>query len=234
MKGMVEVALFLGAIVFAPTASTLPPGEPPVKYEVPATWRMLKTDGSAGEHRAVTYEVVEGAKPGDHPTVIIKAYERPPGLGVDNIDLAEVARQVVPSGVLVSDADDGASWRTCVFLGRVDDFKVVALYRIGIKDGYVVEEAFIFPLATDESDELALLTVHGQAEQQGRTTGVYAPLRSTYKMVSIFNEFTKTLAINNKGPFKAKVIMAKPEERPAAVYRSADLAPGSRPGGDGK
>ncbi len=168
------------------------------------------------------YEVLKGADSGDHPTVIIKTHAVPPGLRADDVDVAEVARQVVPSGAPVSDVHDGPNWRTCVFLGHVDNAKIVALYRIGLQDGEAVEAVFIFPLPNGKPEELALLTVDGQADEQGRTTGVYAPLQSTYEMISIFNDFTKTLTINGKTSFHARAVMAKPTEKPTAVYRWID------------
>ncbi len=200
-------------------ASGAPAEHYPVEYRVPASWKLMKTDGPADKDHTATYEVTEGGDSKDHPAVMIKTDKAPPGLHMDNIDIAKVAKAIVPSGVPVSEADDGPNWRTCVFLGRVDDAKIIALYRIGIEDGYVVEAAFLFPLSTTKSEELALLTVYGQADQEGRTTGVYAPLQSTYKTISMFNEFTETLAINGKGFFNARAIMAKPAEKPAAVYR---------------
>lgn len=219
MKNIIGIALFLGATTSLVRAGAVPAGQSPVEYQVPASWKLLKDDGLAADSHTVMYEVTEGIDAGDHPTVMIKTYKAPPDLQMDNINMAEVAKQVVPSGVPVSEADDGPNWRTCVFLGRVDDAKIVALYRIGVQDGYVAEEVFIFPMPTAKSQELALLTVYGQADQQGRTTGVYTPLQSTYRTISIFNEFTKSLTIHGQAPFNAKVVMAKPAEKPAAVYR---------------
>jgi hypothetical protein len=186
---------------------------------VPATWKLLKSDDPAGKGHTVMYEVLDGGRPDDHPVVMIRSYKTPPGLSIDSLDMAEVAKQAAPSGVLVSDAVDGPNWRTCVFLGHADNARIVALYRIGIQVGYVVEEVFTFTLPTVHSEELALLTVYGQADQQDRTTGVYAPLRSTYKTISIFNEFTKTLNLSGPAPFNAKAVMARPAGKPSAVYR---------------
>jgi hypothetical protein len=75
------------------------------------------------------------------------------------------------------------------------------------------------------------LTVYGQAEQQGQTTGVYAPLQSTYKTISVFNEFTKTLGIGGQAPFHAKAVMVKPAEKSSAVYRWDSAPAGSRSAG---
>lgn len=75
-------------------------------------------------------------------------------------------------------------------------------------------------MAAAKSDELALLTVYGQEEQQGRATRVYAPLRRTYKTISQFNQFTKTLSINGPAPFNAKAVMGRlPEGTHPTDYR---------------
>ena len=227
MKSIIGIALFAGALACPIHASTAQTDQSPVGYQVPASWKRMKNAGPAGNRQTVMYEVVEGVDPGDHPMEMLKTYKQPPGLRMDNINIAETAKQVIPSGVPVSRADDGPNWRTCVFLGRVDDNKIIALYRIGIQDGYVAEEVFIFPMPTTKSEELALLTVYGQADQEGRTTGVYAPLQSTYKTISIFNEFTKTLAINGRAPFDAKAVMGRPTDKPTAVYRWVNSPPSS-------
>jgi hypothetical protein len=229
MKSTIGIALFVGALVCTVHASAVPTDQSPVEYQVPASWKRMKNDDPSGKGHTVMYEVMGVVDPDDHPIVMLKTYALPPGLRMDNINLAEAAKQVIPSGVPVSCADDGPNWRTCVFLGRVDDSKIIALYRIGIQDGYVAEEVFIFPLPTGKSEELALLTVYGQADQQGRTTGVYAPLKSTYKTISIFNEFTKTLAINARAPFNAKAVMGRvTDNKPTAVYRWVDSPSSSR------
>jgi hypothetical protein len=200
-------------------ASATPANQSPVEYQVPASWRLIKNDAPVGKGQTVMYEVPEGVDASDHPVVLLKTYKLPSGLRMDKINMAEVAKEVIPSGVSVSEANDGPNWRTGLFLGRVDDAKLLALYRIGIQDGYVAEEVFIFPMPTTKSEELALLTIYGQADQEGRTTGVYAPLQSTYKTISLFNEFTKTLNINGHASFNAKAVMAKPSEKPTAIYR---------------
>lgn len=222
MKSITGIALFVGALACTVQASTAATGQSPVEYQLPASWKRMKNDAPSGKDHTIMYEVTEGVDHVDHPMVMLKTYKLPPDLRMDNIDLAGAAKQVIPSGVPVSCADDGPNWRTCVFLGRVDDSKIIALYRIGIQDGYVAEEVFIFPMPTTKSEELALLTVYGQADQQGRTTGVYAPLQSTYKTISIFNEFTKTLTINGRAPFDAKAVMGRPTDKPTAVYRWAN------------
>lgn len=219
MKNIIAIAPFLAAIAFTVRASDAPTNQLPVEYQIPASWKLMKNDAPAGKGHTVMYEVPERGDAADHPVVLLKAYKLPSGLRMDNINLAEVAKTVIPSGVPVSEADDGPNWRTCLFLGRVDNAKLLALYRIGIQDGYVAEEIFIFPIPTTRSEDLALLTIYGQADQEGRTTGVYTPLQSTYKTISLFNEFTKTLGINGQAPFNAKAIMAKPSEKPTAVYR---------------
>jgi hypothetical protein len=229
MKSIIGISLFVGALACTVHASTVSTDKSPVEYQVPASWKRMKNDAPSGKGHTVMYEVTGGVDPDDHPIVMLKTYKLPPGLRMDNINLAEAAKQVIPSGVPVSCADDGPDWRTCVFLGRVDDSKIIALYRIGIQDGYVAEEVFIFPMPTAKSEELALLTVYGQADQQGRTTGVYAPLQSTYKTISIFNEFTKTLAINDRAPFNAKAVMGRATgNKPTAVYRLVDSPSSSR------
>jgi hypothetical protein len=229
MKSIIGIALFVGALAGTARSSTPPTDQTPVTYQVPASWKRMKNDSPAGKGHTVMYEVTAGVESDDHPVVMLKTYELPPGLRMDNINVGEAAKQVIPSGVPVSCADDGPNWRTCVFLGRVDDSKIIALYRIGIQDGYVAEEVFIFPMPTTKSEELALLTVYGQADQQGRTTGVYTPLQSTYKTISIFNEFTKMLAINGRAPFNAKAVMGRPTDtKPSAVYRWVNSPSSSR------
>lgn len=215
MNRIIGIVLFL-----ASAATTATPASPsPVTYEIPASWKLMRDDRPDVDVHTLTYEVAEDSEPSDHPVVMIKTYKSTPDLQLDTIDMAEVAAHVVPSGVPVSEADDGSHWRTAVFLGHPGDAKIIALYRIGIQDGYVVEVAFIFPLATGTSEELALLSVYGQADQQGRTTGVYAPLQNTYKTISIFNAFARTLAINGHAPFDAKAVMARPAGKPTAAYR---------------
>lgn len=219
MKTSIGIALLLGAFASTVCASAAPTSQSPVEYQVPATWKLMKNDAPAGKGDTVMYEIPEGVEAADHPVVLVKTYKQPPGLRMDNINIAGAAKQVIPSGVPVSCAHDGPNWQTCVFLGRVDDAKILSLYRIGIEDGYVAEEVFIFPMPTAKSEELALLTIYGQADQEGRTTGVYTPLQSTYKTISLFNEFTKTLRINGQAPFNAKAVMAKPSEKPTTIYR---------------
>lgn len=231
MKSIIGIALSLGALASTVYASATPTNQSPVEYSVPASWRLMKNDLPAGKGDTAMYEVPEGADAADHPVVRLKTYKLPPGLRMDNVNIAEAAEQVIPSGVPVSCAHDGANWQTCVFLGRVDDAKLLALYRIGIQDGYLVEEAFVFPMPTSKSEELALLTIYGQADQEGRTTGVYTPLQSTYKIISLFNEFTKTLGIHGQVPFNAKAVMAKPSEKPTAIYRWSNSPSSARSAG---
>lgn len=227
-KRVVKVAFLIGAAIPAAQASSAPDGQSPVRYQVPASWKLLKDARGLGNARTVTYEVTEGVAPSDHATVMIKTYEAPSDRHANSVDTAEVAKRVIPSGVPISDAYDGPDWRTCVFLGRIQDAKIVALYRVGIQNRHAVEEIFIFPLPTAGSQELGLLTVYGQADQQGRKTGVYAPLQSTYKTISVFNEFTKTLGIGGPAPFHAKAVMAKPATIPSAVYRWDSFPSNSR------
>lgn len=192
----------------------------------------MSDDGMSAKNQSATFEVTDGASSKDHPVVMIRTYKQPAGLRIDNIDLAQAARKITPGGVPISCADDGLSWRTCVFLGHGDGNKVVVLYRIGVQDGYVAEEAFLFSMAVAKSDELALLTVYGQEEQQGQATGVYAPLHSTYKTISLFNEFTKTLSINGPAPFNAKAVMGRlPEGTHPTIYRWTGNPAGSSSAG---
>lgn len=218
MKNAIGVAVVSCVLACSAQASAGVPS--PVSYQVPASWKRMSDDGMSAQNQSATFEVTDGASSKDHPVVMIRTYKQPAGLRIDNMDLVQAAKKITPGGVPISCADDGPSWRTCVFLGRADDNKVVVLYRIGVQDGYVAEEAFRFPMAAAESDELALLTVYGQEEQQGRTTGVYGPLHSTYKTISLFNEFTKTLSINGPAPFNAKAVMGRlPEGTRPTVYR---------------
>lgn len=193
----------------------------------------MSDDGMHAQNQSAMFEVTSGDSSEDNPVVVIRSYKQPSGLHMDNIDLVQTAKKLTPGGVPISCADDGSSWRTCVFLGHVDDKKVVVLYRVGVQDGYVAEEAFIFPMAAAKSDELALLTVYGQEQQQGQTSGVYAPLHSTYKTISLFNEFTRTLRINGPAPFNAKAIMGKPPEgtHPTTYRWTGRPAGSSSPGG---
>jgi hypothetical protein len=231
VKSIIGIALFIGALASTIHASVAPTKQFPVEYQVPVSWKLMKNDAPADKGHTVMYEVPQGIDTTDHLLVLIKTYKQPSGLRMDNINLDEVAKAVIPSGVPVSEADDGPNWRTCLFLGRVDGAKLLALYRIGIQDGYVAEEAFIFPLPTTKSEELALLTIYGQADQEGRTTGVYAPLQSTYKTISLFNDFTKTLGINGQAPFNARAVMAKPSDKPTAIYRWSNSPSSARSAG---
>ncbi|WP_144240756.1 hypothetical protein [Dyella japonica] len=233
MKNAIGVAVLACVLACPAQVSASVPASSPVSYQVPASWKRMSDDGLNAKKQSVTFEVTDGVSSKDHPVVMIRTYKQPAGLRMDNIDLVQVAKTITLGGVPISCADDGSSWRTCVFLGHADDGKVVVLYRIGVQDGYVAEEAFLFPMAAAESDELALLTVYGQEEQQGRTTGVYAPLHSTYRTISLFNEFTKTLSINGPAPFNARAIMGRPPEGThPTVYRwMGNPAGPSTPGG---
>ncbi|MBD8871833.1 hypothetical protein [Rhodanobacter sp. DHB23] len=233
MKNVIGIAALSCVLSCSAPARAGASAPAPVTYQVPASWKRMSDDGTPAQNQGAMFEVTTRDSSEDHPLVVIRSYKQPSGLSMDNIDLEQVAKKITPGGVPISCADDGTNWKTCVFLGHVDDKKIVVLYRIGVKDGYVAEEAFLFPLAAAKSDELALLTVYGQEAQQGRTTGVYAALHSTYKTISLFNEFTKTLGINGPAPFNAKAIMAKlPEEAHPTVYRwKGDPAGSSSAGG---
>jgi hypothetical protein len=228
MKCITGIVVFAAAVACVADASSVPTVPSPVQYQVPASWKRMKNDALPGSNHVVVYEITQDGDSNDHPVVMLKTYKQPAGLRLDNIDMTAIAKQIVPSGVPVSEADDGPNWRTSVFLGHVDNSKIVALYRIGIQDGYVAEEAFIFPLSAAKSEQLGLLTVNGQADQHGRTTGVYAPLQTTYKTISLFNDFTRTLTISGHAPFNAKAVMATPTDKPTAVYRWTNSPSSSR------
>ena len=171
MKTAIVVAGVCCALACSAQASAGVSAASPVSYQVPASWKRTSEDGTSAQNQSAMFEVTDDVSSKDHPFVMIRTYKQPAGLRMDNIDLVQAAKKITPGGVPISCADDGSSWRTCVFLGHLDDHKVVVLYRIGVQDGYVAEEAFLFPMAAANSDELALLTVYGQEQQQGRTTG---------------------------------------------------------------
>ncbi|GAB2785752.1 hypothetical protein [Dyella kyungheensis] len=233
MKNAIGVAVVACVLAGLAQASPGVSARSPVSYQAPASWKRISDDGTSTQSESAMFEVTDGVSSKDPPVVMIRTYKQPAGLRMDNIDLVQAAKKITPGGVPISCADDGSSWRTCIFLGHVDGSKVIVLYRIGVQDGYVAEEAFLFPLAAAESDELALLTVNGQEQQQGRTTGVYAPLHSTYKTISLFNEFTKTLSINGPAPFNAKAVMGRPPEgaRPTVYRWTGNPASSNSPGG---
>lgn len=232
MKNAIGVAVMCCVVACSAQASADALAPSPVSYQVPASWKRMSDDGMSGQNQSAMFEVTDDVGSKDPPVVMIRSYKQPAGLRIENIDIAQAAKKITAGGVPISCADDGPSWRTCVFLGHVDGNKVVVLYRMGVQDGYVAEEGFLFPLAAAQSDELALLTVYGQEAQQGQATGVYAPLHSTYKTISLFNEFTKTLSIKGPAPFNAKAVMGRlPEGAHPAVYRWTDSPAGSSSSG---
>lgn len=219
MKRLVAFALcVLSVCACVPVATAADAENVPVSYQLPDSWKLIKDNGLPGGRHALVYEVTESTVLGAHPIVFLKKYKQTPGHDFSNSNPAAVAQRVIASGVVISEAEDGPNWRSYLFLGHQNDVKVIALYRIGIQDGYVAEEVFIFPMPGTK-EELALLTINGQGDQQNKTVGVYAPLKSTYAVITLFNNFTKTLMINTPAPFNAKAVMARSDQKPTAVYR---------------
>lgn len=46
---------------------------------------------------------------------------------------------------------------------------------------------------------------------------VYVPLKSTYAVITLFNNVTKTLMIDTLAPFNARAVMARSDQKPTAV-----------------
>jgi len=224
-----RATLLLALMFFVGWSSALAAGESPISYRVPDSWKLFRELGDATGAHVVVYEIGGDAGAGSRPVVMIKTYKLDHGRDMSNVDVDALARQGAAGGTEFCEVSDGPHWRTYAFTGRENGARTITLYRVGMQDGYGVEEVFEFPLNGDKSEGLSLLTIAGQASQQGQTTGVYSPRLSTQKLIDQFNQFTQTLVINGKNQFDAKVMLVTPSAPPSAIYRMTK--PASHAGG---
>ncbi|GEM_PF-7097600 len=196
-------------------------GPPAVTFTAPASWEDLGTTEQDGvlttKYRVAQYTLDDGTR----MAAIARIERRRAPVGLTLGDADRIAATRLGKAVLVLAGVDGEAWKTYLFHNLENGQPMTVFYRIGIRDGVLVEALLSYPQLGTRLDFLPMvLTLSPTAVKTAMVTGMRCYPPRIQAEVDTFNALCASLKIGGSNTFKVRFEFVAPDPDPVRSFPS--------------
>jgi hypothetical protein len=184
-----------------------------------AAWELLSNDISDSA-ASIGYKILNEKLPQTTKEIngLFRVNYVPLPVTVNHIQIEYFANALGMQHVLT--ANEETNWKTSLFVGKDSDPQTLALHRLGVNNGVVLEFLMFFPnIKPDEEDSnLGVLTFDQGNVNSENMSGIAIHKAYGNQIIDIFKEVCSTLEIDELGEPSLSVKIIEPPMN-SDVYR---------------
>ena len=190
-----------------------------VNFEPNESWQ-LEGNNVLDSAVSIGYLIIEDELPKTAETVngLFRVNYVPQPVTVNHIQIEYFANAIGMQHVLT--ANEGTSWKTSLFVGKDSDPQTLALHRLGVNNGVVLEFLMFFPNIKPDStnSNLGVLTFEQDNVNSENMSGIAIHREYGNQIIGIFKDICSTLEIDGQGEKLLSATITQPPMN-ADVYR---------------
>lgn len=190
-----------------------------VNFEPNKSWQLEAND-VLDSAVSIGYLIIEDQLPRTSKDLngLFRVNYVPQPVTVNHIQIEYFANAIGMQYVLT--ANEGTNWKTSLFVGKDSDPQTLALHRLGVANGVVLEFLMFFPNIKPDSidSNLGVLTFKQENVNTENMSGIAIHREYGIQILRIFREVCSTLEIDELGESSLSATIIEPPIN-ADVYR---------------
>ena len=190
-----------------------------VNFEPNESWE-LKANDVLDSAVSIGYLIIEDELPKTSKDLngLFRVNYVPQPVTVNHIQIEYFANAIGMQHVLT--ANEGTNWKTSLFVGKDSDPQTLALHRLGVNNGVVLEFLLFFPNIKPDSvdSNLGVLTFEQDNVNSSNMSGIAIHREYGNQIIEIFKDVCSTLEIDKQGETSLSATIIQPPMT-ADVYR---------------